>query len=382
MKVQIALIKITDRIRKEINKIDELAADIEANGLLNPITVMSIDGGEFRLLAGLRRLRAVEKLGYAEIDVNVVSPADAEMALRMEISENEQREPFTYTEKMDFARILEEIEEEKAKARKLKGQSLGGTTAGRGRSLSNSFVDTCPQSYWKKKDVNPGTREIVGRKIDMSGRQYARAKYIAKNAPVEIIDELDKGKRKIGSVYKELRKKEEAKQSPIEVVQLETMDDTIEDFSDNSSPAPNEAEAEIESSEMELPEMESLSTKHEPDAYVDTASDSDKTMTETTLPKPQPNYKCTAGSLPKTDEEAVKRNKDFNALAPLEKIKELQRQLKEERVRATHAESELARLKELRHNDIYHRDGIINNLKERLAEAEARIEELEKSKRE
>ena len=84
-----------------------------------------------------------------------------------------------------------------------------------------------------------------------------------------------------------------------------------------------------------------------------------------------------AGLLSKEDEAAIQRNKEINAMPPLEKVKELQRQLKEERVRAAYAESELARLKELRHNDVYHKDGIINNLQERLVEAETRIRELE-----
>ena len=83
----------------------------------------------------------------------------------------------------------------------------------------------------------------------------------------------------------------------------------------------------------------------------------------------------------KSDEEAAQRIKEFNALSPQEKITELQRQLKEERARAAHAESELARLKELRQNDVYHRDGIIANLTARLADAEARIDELEKPRK-
>ena len=42
MSVLVARIRVTDRVRKEITKIAELAADIEANGLLNPITVMQL----------------------------------------------------------------------------------------------------------------------------------------------------------------------------------------------------------------------------------------------------------------------------------------------------------------------------------------------------
>jgi len=73
MKIEISKIKVTNRIRQQINKIEELAADIERNGLLNPITVMPMGEG-YQLLAGLRRLRAVQLLCWTEIDVNVISP--------------------------------------------------------------------------------------------------------------------------------------------------------------------------------------------------------------------------------------------------------------------------------------------------------------------
>ena len=70
---------------------------------------MPVDGGEYRLLAGLRRVKAAQSLNWLEIEVNIVSPADAEAALCIEISENEQREPFTYTEKMHYASMFEDI---------------------------------------------------------------------------------------------------------------------------------------------------------------------------------------------------------------------------------------------------------------------------------
>ena len=319
MKVPINQIKITNRVRKEIAKIEELAADIEVNGLLNPITVMRLTDGDFQLLAGLRRLRAVESIGLAEIDVNVVSPADAEAALRIEISENEQREPFTFSEKMDFARMIEEIEKEKAKER----MSLGGKGG-----MEQEGVDCSPPLEKKK------SRDAVGEIIGMSGRQYSRAKHIAENAPEEIIEELDTGQRTIRSAYDELRSLEKAVKSSENDVEDDIFDD-------------DEVESEIE--------------------YAVTSQQ-------------QPRH--TAGLLSKSDEEAVKKIKEYNALSSQDKINELQRQLREERARAAHAESELARLKELRQNDVYHKDGIISNLTARLEEAEARLEELEKTARE
>jgi len=345
MIVQIEKIKITNRIRKEVAKIAELSEDIRVNGLINPITVMSLgvtnsgavgngidgDGGnasnndtadageyEYQLLAGLRRLRATEMLGHTEIAINVVAPADAEATLLIEISENEQREEFTFSEKMDFARILEEVEREKAKARLSAGQSNGGKVAGNGRSK-----ESCSMPLGAESNSNGSTRDKVAEKIGMGKTNYDRAKYIADNASDEVIGELDKGERKIRSTFDELKAKEKAEKSQPA--------DNKPKQSEPKSPAtakdPTEAQLKSVFSEAEL--------------------------------------------------EADRRNKEFHAMSDADKVVELKRQLKEERKRAATAESELARLKEYHDNLIYHKDGAINNLQARLDAAEARIHELE-----
>jgi ParB family chromosome partitioning protein len=109
MKAAIESIVIKERIRKDIPKIPELAEDIKINGLINPITVMAIDEGKYQLLAGLRRIKAVQTLGLAEIEISVVLPADAEAALRIEVSENEQREDFTFSEKWTLGECSSEL---------------------------------------------------------------------------------------------------------------------------------------------------------------------------------------------------------------------------------------------------------------------------------
>jgi len=316
MTVQISKIKITNRVRKEITKIAELSEDIQANGLINPITVMSLAGGEheYRLLAGLRRLRAVELLGHDEIAVYIVAPVDAEAQLRIEVSENEYREPFTFSEKMDFARMLEAIESEKAKARLQAGQSNGGKTAGNGRTKESSSPPHGAESK------NKETREIVAEKIGMGKTSYDRAKYIADNASDEIIEELDNGQRSIRGTYDELKAKEKAAKLP-------SPTDADDEPKSSTSTFPTEAEAK--------------------------------------------------GLLSKSDLEAIERNKKFNAMSDAEKVEELQRRLKEERKRATIAESELSRLRDFHKNAVYHKDGIIANLSARLETAEARVEELE-----
>jgi len=327
MKISIEKIRIMERIRKEINKIDELSADIKRNGLVNPVTVMPLDGGEFRLLAGLRRIKAAQSLGWTEIEVSVVSSADAEAALRIEISENEQREPFTFSEKVDFCRLLEEIETAKARER----MSVGGKGG-----MMEGVHFRAPLKQGKRRD-------IIGAKIGMSGYQYDCVKYIAENAPPEIIEQLDKGERTIRGAYDELRAKEKA-QAPA---------------------MPREpAKAELKPKSKRKAEAKTKTQGKKP-----TTSPKSAPTTTYRIPKQRP--------LSARDQEAARKLSEYHALPPEAKIEELNRQLRELRGRAVTAESDLARQKELRANDVGHRDSIIDSLKRQLADAHARIEELE-----
>jgi len=326
MKTAIEKIMVMERIRKEITKIDELAEDIRQNGLLNAVTVMPLEGGELRLLAGLRRIKAAQLLGWTEIEVNVVTPANAEEVLRIEISENVQREPFTFSEKVDFGKLLVEIETEKAKERMLAGK----------KCETHDPVDVRPQGNRKSRDV-------IGAKIGMSGRQYDRAKYVAENAPPEVIEQLDNGKCTIFEAYDELKAKEKAG-VPI-AIDVPTRGKHDSECKENPEAAHNEP----------------------------TALPSPKSSVHASVTR-SPRYNP---YLSPQEEEALRKRREFDALPPEGKVAELQRQLKEERVRANGAESDLEREKELRQNDMYHYSGTIEMLKKKLAAAIARIEELE-----
>ena len=341
MKIAMDKIKVMERIRKEISKIDELADDIQKNGLINAITVMPLDGGEYQLLAGFRRMKAAQSLGWTEMEGHIVSPADAEAALRVEIAENEQREPFTFTEKVYFGLLLEEIEAAKAKKR----MSIGGTEAGRGR----------PKPAEKGTDARPypiqgESRDVIGAKINMSGRQYNRAKYIVANATPEMIMQLDKGERTIYQTYNELRAKEKAaKNSSVPNIP-----------SDTAPAAPPTRQAKSSKAQDKTPKLKLVSSSR--------------------AVKNDPYF----AKIRAQEAENGRIAREFAALSPEGKIADLQRQLREERARSAEARSELASLKELRHNDVYHMQGNIDNLQTQISRltaaldaANARIRELE-----
>lgn len=185
MLVNIGKVTIGKRIRKDYGNITSLADDIEDRGLINPPVVTP----DYELIAGERRLRALKKLDYKQIEVRVMSVEDYEHQLQIEISENEERKDFTYSEKMDYAKQLERIEAKKAKDRRTSQL----------KQNKNTVVDHGPQRTGK-------TRDIVGEAVGFgSGRTYGRAKYIYENADEETIKKVDTGEKSIRKTYDELR---------------------------------------------------------------------------------------------------------------------------------------------------------------------------------
>lgn len=188
MLVDINKVTVGKRIRKDYGDITSLADDIEDRGLINPPVVTP----DYELIAGERRLKAMKKLDYRQIEVRVMSVEDYEHQLKIEISENEERKAFTYSERMDYAKQLERIEAKKAKDRKT--------------SKLKQNKDTVTDQGPERKGE---TRDIVGKASGFgSGRTYARAKYIYENADEETIKEVDEGKKSIRKAHDELRAKE------------------------------------------------------------------------------------------------------------------------------------------------------------------------------
>ncbi|HHW6485331.1 TPA: ParB N-terminal domain-containing protein [Staphylococcus aureus] len=188
MLIDINKVTVGKRIRKDYGDITSLADDIEDRGLINPPVVTP----DYELIAGERRLKAMKKLDYRQIEVRVMSVEDYEHQLKIEISENEERKAFTYSERMDYAKQLERIEAKKAKDRKT--------------SKLKQNKDTVTDQGPERKGE---TRDIVGKASGFgSGRTYARAKYIYENTDEETIKEVDEGKKSIRKAHDELRAKE------------------------------------------------------------------------------------------------------------------------------------------------------------------------------
>ena len=91
------------QFRKE--QIEELAASIRERGLVQPLVVRRVDGN-FELIAGERRLRAVSSLGQKEVKVVVMEATDQEVA-EITLIENLQREDLTPLEEAEQYKLLQ-----------------------------------------------------------------------------------------------------------------------------------------------------------------------------------------------------------------------------------------------------------------------------------
>ena len=87
-------------------QIEELAASIKERGLIQPLVVRKVDG-QYELIAGERRLRAVSSLGMTTVKVVVHEASDQEVA-ELALIENLQRADLTPLEEAEQYRLLQE----------------------------------------------------------------------------------------------------------------------------------------------------------------------------------------------------------------------------------------------------------------------------------
>jgi ParB family chromosome partitioning protein len=98
---------LQSRTRKVEENTDELAENIRCLGLINPIMVYKKEDGRYDLVAGQRRLIAVEKLGWKTIRAQVLpsKPTDA-VAKAISLSENIFREKLSASDIKDSIIML------------------------------------------------------------------------------------------------------------------------------------------------------------------------------------------------------------------------------------------------------------------------------------
>jgi ParB family chromosome partitioning protein len=109
--------------RTDINETElaELASSIEASGLLQPVVVRPRNG-KYELIAGERRWRAVQRLGWTNIPA-VIKEADDQALLTLALIENLQRDNLSpIDEAAGYLRLSEEFQLAHAEIARLVGR--------------------------------------------------------------------------------------------------------------------------------------------------------------------------------------------------------------------------------------------------------------------
>ncbi|MDZ4254342.1 MAG: ParB/RepB/Spo0J family partition protein [Sulfuritalea sp.] len=102
--------KYQPRTRMDPGSLEELAASIKAQGLIQPISVRPVGTGRYEIIAGERRWRAAQIAGLGEVPVLIRDiPDDA--ALAMSLIENIQREDLNPLEEAaGIQRLIDEFQ--------------------------------------------------------------------------------------------------------------------------------------------------------------------------------------------------------------------------------------------------------------------------------
>ena len=139
-------------------KMDELVESIKENGILSPVVVRPMDDG-YEIISGHRRTHAAKRAGLITVPAVIRELSDEEATILM-VDANIQRE-FQYPS-------------ERAKSLKMKMEAMAKLRA-------------------RKGALGDRARELVGKKINISGRTVQR--YVALNALIpDILELLDEKK--------------------------------------------------------------------------------------------------------------------------------------------------------------------------------------------
>jgi ParB family chromosome partitioning protein len=102
--------KYQPRTRMDEGALNELAASIKTQGIMQPVLVRPLDGGRYEIIAGERRFRAAQLAGLEEIPV-LVREVDDQAAAAMALIENIQREDLNPLEEAQgIARLISDFD--------------------------------------------------------------------------------------------------------------------------------------------------------------------------------------------------------------------------------------------------------------------------------
>lgn len=177
--------KYQPRTKMDQTSLEELAASIRAQGLIQPILVRPIETGRYEIIAGERRWRAAGMAGLSEVPV-VIRDVPDKAALAMALIENIQREDLNALEEAQgMQRLINEFH--------LTHQELAESVGRSRTSVTNALrllnLSALVQGYLQETKLDMGhARALLA--LDTKRQQEAARKIVDLNLSVRETEEL------------------------------------------------------------------------------------------------------------------------------------------------------------------------------------------------
>lgn len=139
--------------------LDELKSSILENGVIQPITVRRVDSG-FEVIAGERRLRAVQELGYPHIPAYVMDVTSDDQMLELALVENIQREDLN---PIELAKAYQQLQKEYGLTQEAVAKKVGKDRATVANCIRLLKLPEVIQNSLQKDEINMGhARALMG----------------------------------------------------------------------------------------------------------------------------------------------------------------------------------------------------------------------------
>ncbi len=191
----------------------ELKADIEANGLQEPV-VFLMD----LLLDGRNRWLACEALGIKP-KRTVLKEVDVPSPVQWVLSRNVNRRHLSSSQRSVVAAKAMPMVEGEARRRKIEGNRAGGRKSKRGSATKSTaknentkLVAKVPPTFSVKADLSvttpekkprePKTRDVVAKAVGVSGRSVQKAKVVIEGGSKDLVASVESGELTVSLAQK------------------------------------------------------------------------------------------------------------------------------------------------------------------------------------
>ena len=177
--------KYQPRTKMDQTSLEELAASIRAQGLIQPILVRPVDASRYEIIAGERRWRAAGIAGLSEVPV-VIRDVPDKAALAMALIENIPREDLNALEE---AQGMQRLVEEFHLTHQDLAESVGRSRAAVTNALRLLNLSALVQGYLQDNKLDMGhARALLA--LDSKRQQEAAQKVVGQNLTVRETEEL------------------------------------------------------------------------------------------------------------------------------------------------------------------------------------------------